>query len=49
MSIFGDIWNKIVGHPDAPPPPAVNTPAQPSSRYGAIDLDILLNVNDVVD
>jgi Domain of unknown function (DUF3597) len=31
VSIFGDIWNKIVGHPDATPPPAVSTPAQPSA------------------
>ena len=31
MSIFGDIWNKIVGHPDAMPPPAAGTTTQPSA------------------
>jgi hypothetical protein len=30
VSIFGDIWNKIVGHPDAAPPPVAGAPAQPS-------------------
>ena len=31
MSIFGDIWNKIVGHSDATPPPATSTTAQSST------------------
>jgi hypothetical protein len=31
VSIFGDIWNKIVGHPVAAPSPAVSTTTQPSA------------------
>jgi hypothetical protein len=31
VSIFGDIWNKIVGHSDATPPPATSTTAQSST------------------
>lgn len=31
MSIFGDIWNKIVGHSDAAPPPAASTTTQSSA------------------
>jgi hypothetical protein len=31
VSIFGDIWNKIVGHSDAMPPPAASTTTQPSA------------------
>jgi Domain of unknown function (DUF3597) len=31
VSIFGDIWNKIVGHSEAVPPPAVSTTTQPSA------------------
>ena len=31
MSIFGNIWNRIIGHPDGTPTPAVSTPAQPNA------------------
>jgi Domain of unknown function (DUF3597) len=30
VSIFGDIWNKIVGHSDAAPSPVASAPTQPS-------------------
>ena len=32
MSIFGDIWNKIVGHPEATPSSAAVTTAQSSAN-----------------
>ena len=37
MSIFGDIWNKIVGHPDATPSPAVSTTTQPGASTQSAD------------
>jgi hypothetical protein len=36
VSIFGDIWNKIVGHSDATPPPATSTTAQSSPAPSSI-------------
>jgi hypothetical protein len=35
VSIFGDIWNKIVGHSEAAPPPAVSATTQPSAPSAA--------------
>lgn len=37
MSIFGDIWNKIVGHPGATPSPAASTATQPSTSTQSAD------------